>query len=132
MFFESPRRVAATLRELAAALGPRRACVARELTKLHEELARGTLDALAERFADGARGEVTLVVEGAPARAAAPASELVDAAIRARAPRAVGFRDRARRRARDRRCAQRGLSARARERALTPRAAGRAASATPT
>ena len=82
----SPRAgSAATLRELADALGARRACVARELTKLHEELARGTLDALAERFAAGARGEVTIVVEGAPARAAAADSDLVDAAIRARA-----------------------------------------------
>ncbi len=62
--FESPRRLAATLRQLAAALGPRRACVARELTKRHEEVARGTLDALAERFAAGVRGEVAIVVEG--------------------------------------------------------------------
>jgi 16S rRNA (cytidine1402-2'-O)-methyltransferase len=85
VFFESPRRVAATLRELADALGERRACVARELTKLHEELARDELGALAERFAAGARGEVTLVVEGAPARGAEPTSALVDAAIRARA-----------------------------------------------
>jgi 16S rRNA (cytidine1402-2'-O)-methyltransferase len=86
VLFESPRRLATTLRELADALGARRACVARELTKLHEELARDTLDALAERFAEGARGEVTLVVEGAPARAATAAdSEIVDAAIRARA-----------------------------------------------
>jgi 16S rRNA (cytidine1402-2'-O)-methyltransferase len=86
VFFESPRRIAATLRELSDALGARRACVARELTKLHEELARDTLDALAARFADGARGEVTLVVGGAPEPAAAAAdSDLVDAAIRARA-----------------------------------------------
>jgi 16S rRNA (cytidine1402-2'-O)-methyltransferase len=86
VFFESPRRIAATLRELSEALGPRRACVARELTKLHEEHVRDHLDALAERFADGARGEVTLVVEGAPERAAASVeSEVVDAAIRARA-----------------------------------------------
>ncbi len=85
VLFESPRRIAATLRELSDVLGARRACVARELTKLHEELARDTLDALAERFAAGARGEVTIVVEGAPARAAAADSDLVDAAIRARA-----------------------------------------------
>jgi 16S rRNA (cytidine1402-2'-O)-methyltransferase len=85
VLFESPRRVAATLRELAGALGARRACVARELTKLHEELVRGTLDELAGRFAEGARGEVTLVIEGAIDRPAAPASEVVDVAIRARA-----------------------------------------------
>ena len=84
VLFESPRRVGATLRELAQELGPRRACVARELTKLHEELARGTLEALAERFEQGARGELTLVIEGAAARAAAPAGEVLDAAIRAR------------------------------------------------
>ena len=85
VLFESPRRVAATLRDLAEVLGPRRACLARELTKLHEELARDTLPALARRFAEGARGEVTLVVEGAPPREALPDSDLVDAAIRARA-----------------------------------------------
>jgi 16S rRNA (cytidine1402-2'-O)-methyltransferase len=39
----------------------------RELTKLHEEVARGTLAELAERFADGARGELVIVVGGAPA-----------------------------------------------------------------
>jgi 16S rRNA (cytidine1402-2'-O)-methyltransferase len=85
VFFESPRRIAATLQELAEVFGPRRACLARELTKLHEELARDTLDRLAERYAEGARGELTLVVEGAPTRAVAPGSEVLDAAIRARA-----------------------------------------------
>ena len=86
VFFEAPLRLGATLRALADALGARRACVARELTKLHEELARDTLDALAARFAAGARGEVTIVVEGAPRRAAADSDlDTVDAAIRARA-----------------------------------------------
>jgi len=85
VLFESPHRIAATLRELADALGARRACVARELTKLHEELARGALDELADRFAAGARGELTIVIEGAPDRAPAPGSEIVDTAIRARA-----------------------------------------------
>ena len=65
VLFESPRRVGALLVELAAAFGERRACVARELTKLHEEVVRGKLGELAARFADGARGEVTVVVEGA-------------------------------------------------------------------
>jgi 16S rRNA (cytidine1402-2'-O)-methyltransferase len=62
-------RTAATLADLAATLGPgRRACVARELTKEHEEFARDTLGALAARYADGRPlGEVTLVVEGASA-----------------------------------------------------------------
>ena len=65
VLFESPRRVGATLATLHAVLGDRAACVARELTKLHEELARGTLSELAARFRDGARGEVTIVVGGA-------------------------------------------------------------------
>lgn len=69
VLFESPHRTAATLRALADALGERRACVARELTKLHEELARGTLGELAERYREGARGEVTIVVAGATASA---------------------------------------------------------------
>jgi len=66
VIFESPRRVASTLAELAEVFGEdRRACAARELTKLHEEVARGPLGELAERFAEGGRGEFTLVVEGA-------------------------------------------------------------------
>jgi len=80
VLFESPKRVGALLAELAATFGERRACVARELTKLHEELARGKLGELAERFAEGARGEVTLVVEGA---SAAP-EPLGEEALRAR------------------------------------------------
>jgi 16S rRNA (cytidine1402-2'-O)-methyltransferase len=66
VLFESPRRLAATLRRLLDALGDRPACVARELTKLHEEIARGSLGELADRFGEGTRGEVTLVVAGAP------------------------------------------------------------------
>ena len=85
IFFESPRRLAESLADLALTLGPRRACVARELTKLHEEFARDSLPELARRFAEGARGEVTLVVEGAPARAAPPSDAVLDTAIRARA-----------------------------------------------
>jgi 16S rRNA (cytidine1402-2'-O)-methyltransferase len=66
VFFESPHRVAEALRDLAEAFGPERpAALCRELTKLHEEVARGTLAELAERFAAGARGEIVLVVGGA-------------------------------------------------------------------
>ena len=66
VLFESPKRLAGTLGEVADAFGPeRRACVARELTKLHEEVARGTLAQLAERYAEEPRGEITVVVEGA-------------------------------------------------------------------
>ncbi len=65
LLYESPKRVEETLRELRDALGNRRACVARELTKLHEELLRDTLDALCARY-EGAevKGEVVIAVEG--------------------------------------------------------------------
>jgi len=67
VLFESPHRVHATLSDLAGVLGPgRRAAVARELTKIHEEVVRGPLAELAAHFEAGARGEVTLVVEGDP------------------------------------------------------------------
>ena len=66
VLFEAGNRAAATLSDLRRALGDRRAVLARELTKLHEELARGRLSELAERFSGEVRGEVTLVVEGAP------------------------------------------------------------------
>jgi 16S rRNA (cytidine1402-2'-O)-methyltransferase len=62
---EAGNRVGETLRDLLATLGDRQAALARELTKVHEEIARGTLSVLAERFREGARGEVTLVVAGA-------------------------------------------------------------------
>jgi 16S rRNA (cytidine1402-2'-O)-methyltransferase len=66
VFFESPRRIGATLAGLAVAFGPdRRAVVCRELTKTHEEVLRGPLGELAERLAEGVLGEVTLVVAGA-------------------------------------------------------------------
>jgi 16S rRNA (cytidine1402-2'-O)-methyltransferase len=60
--YESPRRVGATLRALAELDPERPAAVCRELTKVHEEVVRGTAAELAERFAEGARGEVVLVV----------------------------------------------------------------------
>ncbi|MBW2245039.1 MAG: 16S rRNA (cytidine(1402)-2'-O)-methyltransferase [Deltaproteobacteria bacterium] len=85
VFFESPRRVARTLSELAERLGDRPACLARELTKIHEELARGSLAELATRFAEGTRGEVTLVVAGAeplPALDGAALRRAVKAAVR--------------------------------------------------
>ena len=85
VLYESPMRTGATLADLAAVLGAgRRACVARELTKPHEEFVRDTLGALAARYeTDRPLGEVTLVVEGAPD--GAPAEELDDDEILARA-----------------------------------------------
>jgi 16S rRNA (cytidine1402-2'-O)-methyltransferase len=83
VLFESPRRLAATLRRLLDLLGDRPACVARELTKLHEEIARGSLGELADRFGEGTRGEVTLVIGGAPGGEVADRDEeALDAEIR--------------------------------------------------
>jgi 16S rRNA (cytidine1402-2'-O)-methyltransferase len=74
VFFESPNRLPASLADLVTALGPdRRIVVCRELTKLHEEVKRGTAAELAEYFRDGARGELVIVVAGAePATASLP------------------------------------------------------------
>ncbi|MEM9200138.1 MAG: 16S rRNA (cytidine(1402)-2'-O)-methyltransferase [Actinomycetota bacterium] len=80
VFYESPNRVAATLASLAEICGrERRAVVARELTKLHEELRRGPLDELAAWAAGGVKGEVVVIVAGADAPA-----ELDDDALRDR------------------------------------------------
>jgi len=73
VFFEAPHRIAAALADMAAVLGAERAAVvARELTKAHESIYRGTLGQLAARAAteeNFARGELTLVVRGATAGA---------------------------------------------------------------
>jgi 16S rRNA (cytidine1402-2'-O)-methyltransferase len=83
VLLEAPGRVGATVAELAAAEPRRRVAVVRELTKLHEEVWRGTLaDAALEFNAREVRGEVVLVVEGAPAPEAA-GDDAVDAAVRA-------------------------------------------------
>jgi 16S rRNA (cytidine1402-2'-O)-methyltransferase len=74
VFFESRRRLAATLRELAAAFGGgRRAVVCRELTKTYEEVRRGTLAELAAWADTEPLGEITIVVAGAPAAEAGQA-----------------------------------------------------------
>jgi len=74
--FESPRRVATTLRAMLAAFGDRRAALVREISKIHEEVIRERLQVLAERAAAAeVRGEVTIVVEGAPEQAAPRADE---------------------------------------------------------
>jgi 16S rRNA (cytidine1402-2'-O)-methyltransferase len=74
VLYEAPHRLAASLADLAAALGAeRRACIARELTKLHETFYRGALGELAARAQsdpDLRRGEIVMVVEGAEERAA--------------------------------------------------------------
>ena len=67
VFFESPHRTHATLKAMAEVLGSeRRGAVCRELTKTHEEVRRGTLTELVAWAEPGVRGEVTIVVDGAP------------------------------------------------------------------
>ncbi|MFN2599273.1 MAG: 16S rRNA (cytidine(1402)-2'-O)-methyltransferase [Pyrinomonadaceae bacterium] len=65
VFYEAPHRIAETLRDAREVLGEREAAVARELTKLHEEIARGRLSDLIEKFsgATPARGEMVLIID---------------------------------------------------------------------
>ena len=65
IFYEGPHRIAATLKDAKEILGERQAVVARELTKMHEEVARGSLSELAARFsaAENARGEMVLIID---------------------------------------------------------------------
>src|SRR5258708_2871091 len=84
VLFESGARLAAALADLTEGLGAREAVVARELTKLHEEVRRGTLPSLASDYAAGAetRGEIAIVIAppGTPAQADA---QEIDALLRA-------------------------------------------------
>lgn len=92
--FESPKRVAASLARLAAIDAERPAAVCRELTKLHEEVARGSAAELAEKFGGAeTKGEIVLVIGAAPetarieryeARAAAAVERLVAAGAKPR------------------------------------------------
>jgi 16S rRNA (cytidine1402-2'-O)-methyltransferase len=61
VFFESPHRIEATIASMAELLGTRQICVARELTKVHQEFLRGTAQELLARRLE-ARGEFTIVV----------------------------------------------------------------------
>jgi 16S rRNA (cytidine1402-2'-O)-methyltransferase len=77
IFFEAPHRLDATLAAMATVFGDDRpAAVCRELTKTYEEVRRGGLRALAGWAAEGVRGEITIVVGGAPEVAADPDSAL--------------------------------------------------------
>jgi 16S rRNA (cytidine1402-2'-O)-methyltransferase len=71
IFYEAPGRLADTLADLALELGPRPAAVARELTKLHEEVRRGPLDTLAAEYgaSEAPKGEIVIVVGATEARA---------------------------------------------------------------
>jgi 16S rRNA (cytidine1402-2'-O)-methyltransferase len=94
VLYEAPHRVARTLSDLAAALGgARRVVLARELTKLHEEVWRGTIAAAVEwAAATTPRGEFVLVVDGAPVAADASDDEVRDA-VEAALGRGLSARD---------------------------------------
>jgi 16S rRNA (cytidine1402-2'-O)-methyltransferase len=79
--YEAPHRVVRTIADLTVACGPdRRVALARELTKLHEEVWRGTLAQAGAHLAEVApRGEYVMVVEGAPAASASTDAQIVDA-----------------------------------------------------
>jgi len=83
VFFEAPHRLAASLADLAELLGARPAAVARELTKLFEEVRRAPLDELARHYGDAAevKGEIVLVI-GPPGDAVAPTAGVLDQALR--------------------------------------------------
>ena len=78
VLFESPRRLAASLDDMAAVLGHRKAAVARELTKFFEEVRRATLEELADHYREAGppKGEVVIVV--APPEKSAAAADVVD------------------------------------------------------
>ncbi len=86
VFYEAPHRIAAALADAREILGERTAVVARELTKLHEEFARGRLSELAARFSgeQAARGEMVLVIDRAVIEAEATAHERAAESVAAR------------------------------------------------
>jgi 16S rRNA (cytidine1402-2'-O)-methyltransferase len=91
VFFESPRRLPACLRDAVEQLGgDRRAVVCRELTKVHEEVVRGSLAELATWAGDGVLGEITVVLAGATPRAELPA---LVAEVEALAAAGMGVKD---------------------------------------
>jgi 16S rRNA (cytidine1402-2'-O)-methyltransferase len=95
IFYEAPDRVGETLADLAAALGEERlVAVARELTKLHEEVVRGPLGAMAADFsATPRRGEHTLVVAGFDEASAPPPEVDLESAVRALLAQGLGPKD---------------------------------------
>lgn len=80
--FESPRRLPDSLAALAALAPDRPAAVCRELTKLHEEVARGSLAELARRFREDVKGEIVVVIAPAEVAAASPDTAFAVDALR--------------------------------------------------
>lgn len=66
LFYEAPHKLGATLKDMNKAFGNREIAIVREITKLHEEVIRTTLDEAVEKYADGSvKGEIVLVIKGA-------------------------------------------------------------------
>jgi len=113
VLYEAPHRLIASLRDALEILGPRRACVARELTKIHEEWLHGGLDDILHVLAsrDRIQGEITLVIEGGeppatrPAWPASVSEHLAQEMGRTGAPRKEALRSVARQRGISRRVA---------------------------
>lgn len=79
VFYESPRRIVEALRDIRDILGERSVAVTRELTKVFEEVIRGAVSEVIDRLEGGAvKGEITLLVEGAGAKAPAGDDEIED------------------------------------------------------
>ncbi len=92
VLLESPKRLGATLADLAGACGTDRpAAVARELTKLHEEVVRGTLAELAAAYAEPPKGEIVVVL--GPASPAAPTDSQISAEVQAEMDSGASTRD---------------------------------------
>src|SRR5260370_39301836 len=82
IFYEAPHRITATLADALDVLGNRPAAIARELTKIHEEIARGSLHDLIQRFGKSARGEMVLLIGGAGIEEAATTEETAPVSLR--------------------------------------------------
>jgi 16S rRNA (cytidine1402-2'-O)-methyltransferase len=83
IFYESPQRLAAFLRDAEEMFGDRRACVVRELTKIHEEILRGTIPELCAEISrrESVLGEITLVIGGGAKTVELSVEEVVRAAL---------------------------------------------------
>lgn len=97
IFYESPQRIAAFLADASEILGDRRGCIVRELTKVHEEILRGTLPELFGEISkrESIPGEITVVLEGAPKAVVFSVEAAVSEALEV-TPESVSSRDLAR------------------------------------
>jgi len=95
IFYESPNRVAKTLAVMLDTLGDRNISLGREITKLYEETIRGSISDVLNRLEEksGVKGEVTLVVEGAGKKSAAPDAEAVDGLLEAYMEEGLSLKD---------------------------------------